>query len=152
MGRETERKFLVTSTVYRNMATSRTEIRQGYLNRDPERTVRIRTRGDKGYITVKGLTSGFTRQEFEYEIPFQDASEMMGLCIPPLLEKTRYEVPYGGHVWEVDEFGGNLTGLTVAEVELPSEDTPVELPPFAGQEVTGDPRYYNSNLSAAAMP
>lgn len=146
MAVEIEHKYLVRNQSYRDMASSADDICQGYLCRVPERTVRVRTRGGKGYITVKGKTDGDSRLEFEYEIPYGDAVEMLSLCEPPKLEKTRYLVEFGGHCWEVDEFHGKLQGLVTAEIELPVSETDYTLPPFVGENVTGDRRYYNSNL------
>lgn len=150
MGLEIERKFKVRSEVFRKMASSSIDIRQGYLSRDPMRTVRIRLRcgasGCQGYITVKGITAGAVREEYEYEIPAADAERMLSLCEGRMLSKTRWIVPYGDHIWEVDEFHGDLSPLIVAEVELSSPDEEITLPPFAGEEVTGDARYYNSAL------
>lgn len=146
MALEIEHKYLVINKSYVDMAYDAEEICQGYLNRTPERTVRIRTRGRKGFLTVKGKNSGDTRLEFEYEIPFDDAMKILGLCAPPLILKTRYLVNYCGMKWEVDEYHGDLEGLAVAEIELPSSDTSYSLPPFAGENVTGNPKYYNSNL------
>lgn len=147
MGLEIEQKYLVKNDSYRGMSTSVREIRQGYLSRVPERTVRVRTVDDKGFITVKGLTRGLVRLEYEYEIPVTDARELLTLCEPPVIEKRRYIVDYAGKKWEVDEFMGHLSPLVVAEIELNSEDEQYETPPFIGKNVTGDPRYYNSNLS-----
>lgn len=146
MGLEIEHKYLVKNDNYKGMATATYRIRQGYLNRDPERTVRVRTKGEKGYLTVKGKTRGATRLEFEYEIPVEDAEMMLGLCESPVLDKVRYIVPYKGHTWEVDEFLGDREGLVTAEIELPSEEERYDIPDFIGKNVTGDPRYYNSNL------
>lgn len=149
MGKEIEHKYLVVDDSYKGIACRSFEIVQGYLCREPERTVRIRTKGEKGYITVKGIATGCAREEFEYEVSLQDAREMLRLCVPPLLEKTRWIVAFGGFEWEVDEFHGPLSGLVTAEIELPSSDTPYTKPPFVGEDVTGDPRYYNSNLNGA---
>lgn len=146
MALEIERKFLVKDMSFKDMSRSSLNIRQGYLNRIPERTVRVRIRGDKGYLTIKGINKGMTRKEFEYEIPFADAQELLDLCEPPVLEKERYIVDYKGFVWEVDCFHGKNEGLVTAEIELPSEDTEFPIPAFVGQEVTGNPDYYNSNL------
>lgn len=146
MAREIERTFLVKNYNFKEMATETIVILQGYLNRDPERTVRVRLANDRGYITVKGKNHGMTRHEFEYEIPLDDARQILSLCTGKILDKTRYVVPYEGHVWEVDEYNGELRGLVVTEVELEREDEKVELPSFVGKEVTGDPRYYNSQL------
>ena len=146
MGREIERKFLVTSDAWRKDAAGM-DIRQGYLSLDPARTVRVRLAGEEAWITVKGLTRGATRDEFEYEIPAADAAAMLdGLC-SAVLEKTRHRVRFGGQTWEVDEFRGRHAGLVVAEIELESEGSTVKLPPWIGKEVTDDPAYYNSNLA-----
>ncbi|HXX92004.1 MAG TPA: CYTH domain-containing protein [Planctomycetota bacterium] len=146
MGKEIERKYLVTGDGWREGASGRV-FRQGYLSSRKERTVRVRTDGEKGTLTVKGPSTGAARDEFEYEIPLADAQEMLDrLCERPLIEKTRYVVPFGGRRWEVDVFAGDNLGLVVAEVELESESAPLELPPWAGREVTDDPRYYNANL------
>ncbi|MDE7180763.1 MAG: CYTH domain-containing protein [Muribaculaceae bacterium] len=150
MGLEIERKFLVTDTDYHQRAEKQVRIRQGYLSRDPERTVRVRIKDDKGYLTVKGSTDGCVRQEFEYEIPQADAESMLALCVPPVLEKIRYLVREGNHVWEIDEFLSLPAPLTLAEIELESVDEPFDLPSFIGEEVTGDPVYYNSNLTAGS--
>ncbi len=146
MGREIERKFLVTSDAWRAGAAG-LEIRQGYLSLDPERTVRVRLAGTDAWLTVKGITRGATRDEFEYEIPAADAAAMLdGLCTAHV-EKTRYPVRFGGQTWEVDEFHGANEGLIVAEIELDLEGSTVKLPPWIGAEVTDDPRYYNASLA-----
>ena len=124
-----------------------TSYRQGYLNSVKERTVRVRTIADKGFLTVKGITTGATRSEFEYEIPAADADAMLTeLCEKPLIEKNRYKIPFAGLTWEIDEFFGDNAGLVVAEVELGSEGQGFEKPGWIGEEVTSDPRYFNSNL------
>lgn len=146
MGMEIEHKYLVKNDSYKSQSSAKSHILQGYLCREPERTVRVRVRDDKGFLTVKGKNSGAGRLEFEYEIPLRDAAALLGLCIPPVLDKTRYIVPYCGHIWEVDEFHGDREGLVTAEVELKSESESYPLPDFVGADVTGDPRYYNSNL------
>ena len=146
MAVEIERKFLVNSHDDRNMASACHTIVQGYLSKEPERTVRIRIKDDKGFITVKGKTIGCKRLEFEYEIPLDDAKDMLKLCLSPILEKKRYIVNYCGFKWEIDEFEGYLAPLVMAEVELPDESLPLQLPAFIGEEVTGNPKYYNSNL------
>lgn len=146
MAFEIEHKYLVKNDEYLKLQTEVHHIKQGYLSRNPERTVRIRIRDDKGYITVKGITKGDIRHEFEYEIPISDAEEMLTLCVPPVIEKYRHIVPYKGHIWEVDEFKGNLNHVVLAEIELESRDEKYEIPPFIGQNITGDVRYYNSNL------
>ena len=143
---EIEHKYLVVNDSYRQMACEVTEIKQGFLSRDPERTVRVRMRDGHGFITVKGRGEGAAHPEFEYEIPLEDARQMMELCEPPVIDKTRYIVFHDGNRWEVDEFHGEQEGLVIAELEVPSEDYRFSLPPFVGLEVTGDPRYYNSQL------
>jgi adenylate cyclase len=148
MAKEIERKFLVKGNSWRDQDTGK-HYRQGYLSTVKERTVRVRTAGDKGFITVKGSNTGATRSEFEYEIPMSDANEMLDrLCEQPLIEKTRYRIPFGGLTWEIDEFEGDNRGLVTAEVELRNENQAVSLPDWIGQEVTADPRYFNSNLVA----
>ena len=147
MGREIERKFLVIGDGWREGAVGRL-YRQGYLSADPLRTVRVRSDGRSGFLTVKGPNRGAARDEYEYEIPLADAEEMLDrLRTGPLVEKTRYLVPHAGLVWEVDVFEGENRGLVVAEVELEGEDQPVQLPSWIGREVTGDERYYNVNLA-----
>jgi adenylate cyclase len=146
MAKEIERKFLVNGVDWKTLAKG-TSYRQGYLNSVKERTVRVRTIDDKGFLTVKGITRGATRSEFEYEIPAADADAMLtDLCEKPLIEKNRYKIQTGRHVWEIDEFFGENQGLIVAEVELTSEEEAFEKPLWVGEEVTGDPRYFNSNL------
>jgi adenylate cyclase len=146
MAKEIERKFLVKSDAWRSLAEG-TKYRQGYLNSDKERVVRVRTINDKGFLTIKGITVGATRSEFEYEIPLEDTDFMLdNLCEQFLIEKNRYKIKMGDLVWEVDEFFGKNEGLIVAEVELTSEDQKFEKPDWIGEEVTSDPRYFNSNL------
>ncbi|MCM1452199.1 MAG: CYTH domain-containing protein [Clostridium sp.] len=147
MALEIERKFLVANESYRQTATSRIDIWQGYISTDPQATARLRIANDKAFLTIKGKNRGATRGEWEYPIPLNEAIEMKPLC-KASLEKTRYIVPHEGHVWEVDEFRGRHKGLTVAEIELKTENEAFSIPPFIGEEVTGDPKYYNSNLSA----
>ena len=145
MGKEIERKFLVEGDGWR--AGKGTAYRQGYLSTVKERSVRVRVAGDKAMLTIKGLTIGATRSEYEYEIPVRDAEEMLdNLCERPLIEKRRYKIDHGGLTWEVDEFFGENQGLVVAEVELKSEGQAIEFPPWIGKEVTDDPRYFNVNL------
>ena len=144
MGKEIERKFRVIKDTWRNVKGTR--YRQGYLNSAKERSVRVRTMEDKAYLTIKGIAIGVSRMEFEYEIPLQDADELLEICEKPLIEKTRYKVQEGGFVWEVDEFFRENQGLIVAEVELESEDQEFPKPDWVREEVTGDPRYFNSNL------
>ena len=146
MGTEIERKFLMKDDAWRSLAKG-TKYRQGYLNSTKERVVRVRTIDDKGFLTIKGITTGATRVEYEYEIPNAEATAMLDeLCEKPLIEKNRYKIAFSGFTWEVDEFFGENKGLIVAEVELESEDQPFEKPDWIGEEVTGDPKYFNSNL------
>lgn len=148
MAQEIERKFLIANDAWRNGASG-THYRQGYLSTEPTRTVRVRLAGSRGYLTIKGKSSGAARLEYEYEIPAADANELLDLlCQRPLIEKVRYKIAFAGMTWEVDEFEGENAGLLIAEVELQSEDQSVELPPWVGDEVTGDRRYYNASLIA----
>lgn len=147
MGVEIERKFLLRNHDWKNAVVGKTCLRQGFLSTDPERTLRVRLADGQGTLTVKGLTRGARRVEFEYPIPAEDAARMLDeLCLKPLIEKIRHEVPYAGMLWEIDVFSGDNAGLVVAEVELNDEGQVFELPPWVGEEVTGDPRYYNANL------
>lgn len=146
MALEIEHKYLVKNDNYKRISEESVLIRQGYLSRIPERTVRVRIKGDKGFLTIKGKNSGAVRAEFEYEIPIEDADRILQLCPPPLLEKIRYIVPFEGHIWEVDEFLGERTGLVTAEIELHDENEAYDIPDFVGDDVTGNPKYYNSNL------
>ena len=146
MGQEIERKFLVRGDDWRGLATGKT-YRQGYLSTVKERTVRVRTIDDKGFLTIKGISRGVSRSEFEYEIPAEEANELLDdLCERPLIEKRRYKIPAGRHTWEVDEFLGENDGLIVAEIELASESEAFERPSWIGEEVSSDPRYFNANL------
>jgi len=145
MALEIERKFLVRGDDWRT--ADGVPYRQGYLNRDKQRTVRVRIAGEKGFLTIKGVSTGATRVEFEYEIPVTEAASLLMLCDGPLIEKTRHRIPLGAHVWEVDEFHGDNAGLVVAEIELGSEDEVFERPDWVTVEVTEDARYYNSNLA-----
>lgn len=148
LAKEIERKFLVAGEDWRALARG-TRYRQGYLSTVKERTVRVRTIDDKGFLTIKGITVGATRSEYEYEIPAADADEMLDdLCEQPIIEKNRYEIPLAGVTWEVDEFLGVNDGLIVAEVELQSEDQSFPKPDWIGEEVTDDPKYFNANLIA----
>ena len=141
MAKEIERKFLVKGDAWRALANG-TTYRQGYLNSAKERTVRVRTAEDKAFLTIKGLTLGATRAEYEYAIPFDEGKAMLDA----LAEKPRYKIPAGDLTWEIDEFLGDNAGLIVAEVELKSEDQAFDRPAWLGDEVTGDTRYYNANL------
>ncbi|MDB6171578.1 MAG: adenylate cyclase [Chthoniobacteraceae bacterium] len=142
---EIERKFLVKGEAWRAQAEP-TDIRQGYLAREERCVVRVRVAGGCAWLTVKSRVVGITRSEYEYEIPYAQGEEMLGLCAKPIMEKRRHRVAFCGMTWEVDEFLGENSGLIVAEVELTSADQNVTLPEWVGEEVTGDPRYYNSNL------
>jgi CYTH domain-containing protein len=146
MALETERKFLVKGHEWQSLGKA-IPYAQGYLSTERGRTVRVRIAGTKSYLTVKGPVRGITREEFEYEIPIEDAKIMMTLCTGNRIEKTRTKIRIGRHVWEVDEFSGANTGLVLAEVELSDPREHVEPPEWIGPEVTGDPRYYNSNLA-----
>ena len=155
MSQEIERKFLVADDSYRRLAYKKSRIKksrieQGYICSARGKTVRIRIRDDKGYITIKGPSnaSGTSRYEWEQEIPLGDAEELMALCEPERIEKVRYLVDFANHTFEVDEFHGENEGLIVAEVELESEAEQVEFPSFIGEEVTGQTKYYNSHLRA----
>ena len=146
MGIEIERKFLLSADTWKELAQG-TYYRQGYLNSQKERTVRVRTIGDTGFLTIKGISVGATRMEYEYEIPVEDARVLLSeLCEKPLIEKKRYKIEFAGFIWEVDEFFGENEGLIVAEIELESEDQQFEKPEWVGKEVSGDPRYFNSSL------
>ncbi len=146
MSLEIEHKYLVKNDSYKNHSSHSFRISQGYLSREPERTVRVRIKDNKGFLTIKGKNIGATRAEFEYEIRLEDAEKLLSMCVPPILEKIRYIVPFEGHIWEVDEFLGNKAGLVTAEIELKSTDEEYILPNFVGENVTGNPKYYNSNL------
>ncbi|AXJ00718.1 adenylate cyclase [Cyclonatronum proteinivorum] len=147
MAKEIERKFLVKGD-FKDAASKQMRITQGYLSSVPERTVRVRIKGDKGFITIKGIgsSSGASRYEWEKEIPVREVNELLEICEPGVIDKTRYQVPFSGLTFEVDEFYGDNEGLTVAEVELSSEDQAFEKPEWLGEEVTGDVKYYNSML------
>lgn len=149
MAVEIERKFLVIDDRWRETAPG-ILFRQGYLSVAPDRTVRVRLEGEIGKLTIKGRTEGISRREYEYQIPRQEAVELLdNLCLRPLIEKTRYRVEHDGMIWEIDQFYGANEGLIIAEIELESEDTQVTLPDWIGLEVSGNPRYYNSSLVAA---
>ena len=148
MAQEIERKFLVKSDAFKEDSFEKTKIVQGFLSTVPERTVRIRIKGDKGFITVKGIgnESGISRYEWEKEISVEDATDLLKISEPGIIDKTRFNVKFGKHIFEVDEFYGENEGLTVAEVELSSEDEEIQKPTWLGEEVTGDVRYYNAVL------
>lgn len=147
MTQEIERKFLVAGD-FKSLAHEAIRITQGYLSSVPERTVRVRIKGEKGFITIKGIgsKSGASRFEWEKEIPVNEVQELLKICEPGVIDKTRYLVKVGTHIFEIDEFYGDNEGLTVAEVELAAEDEAFERPTWLGQEVTGDVRYYNAML------
>lgn len=147
MAQEIERKFLVTGD-FKALAHKQTRITQGYLSSVPERTVRVRIKGDKGFITIKGIgsASGASRYEWEKEIPVKEVEELLTICEPGVIDKTRFLVQAGPHTYEVDEFYGDNLGLTVAEIELSDEEESFTKPSWLGNEVTGDPRYFNSML------
>ena len=148
MAQEIEKKFLVTSDSFKKAAFKEIRITQGYLSAVPERTVRIRIKGKSGFITIKGIgnDSGASRYEWEKEIPLTEAEELLKICEPGVIDKTRYEVKAGDHTFEVDEFYGENQGLVVAEIELKNEDDHFEKPTWLGEEVTGDAKYYNAML------
>ncbi len=147
MAKEIERKFLVKGD-FKPFAQKSTRITQGYLSSVPERAVRVRIKGDKGFITIKGIgnEAGTTRYEWEKEIPVSEVEDLLKICEPGVIDKTRYVIGHGNHTFEVDEFYGENQGLVVAEVELTSEDEAFEKPEWLGEEVTGDVRYYNVML------
>ncbi|MCL9805984.1 CYTH domain-containing protein [Flavobacterium amniphilum] len=146
---EIERKFLVTNTDCISLASNQNRIVQGYLNSNPERTVRIRIKGDQGYLTIKGKgnQSGTTRMEWETEIPVKEAEQLLSLCEKGVIDKIRYEIPAGNHTYELDVFSGENKGLIIAEIELASETEEFLKPDWLGEEVTGDEKYYNAYLS-----
>jgi len=146
---EIERKFLVKSEAFKKEAFKQTRISQGFLNTDKARTVRVRLKGVQGFITIKGASSesGLSRFEWEKEIPKQEAEALLELCEPSIIDKTRYEIKLGQHIYEVDEFYGDNSGLIVAEIELNTETETYIKPDWLGNEVTGDVKYYNSQLS-----
>ena len=146
MPAEIERKFLVRDDSWRDGAVP-LRIAQGYLSQDPERTVRVRFTGENAWLTIKGKTRGITRAEFEYAIPPAEALDLLGLCLPSVIDKTRHLVRDGGHVWEIDVFHGANDGLVIAEVELANEADCPEMPAWVGREVSSDARYFNSNLA-----
>lgn len=146
MGLEIERKFLVLNDTWKSSITRSHIIKQGYLNSDPERTVRVRVYGNQGFLTIKGKSENLTRKEYEYDIPSYEAEALLDLCEKPLIEKTRNLCQHEGHVWEVDVFEGVNRGLILAEIELTREDEKFSIPNWAGKEVSTDPKYFNSAL------
>ena len=144
---EIERKFLVDAKkLVKLKLTGGERISQGYLSTDANKVVRVRIKKNRGFLTIKSANIGIIRQEFEYEIPVNDAEEILKLCAPNLLKKVRYKVDYAGHVWEVDIFEGRHAGLILAEVEINSLDEFVKIPDWVGEEVSDNPKYFNSNL------
>lgn len=147
MAVEIERKFLVVDDSWQSAVSEQYFIAQGYLSVDAERTIRVRLKGEEGFLTIKGRPKGLVRREFEYQIPVADVQTMLDtMCDRPPIKKRRYEVFFQGHLWEIDVFEGVNAGLILAEVELKRPDEQVSLPPWVGSEVTGDPKYYNARL------
>lgn len=146
MPQEIERKYLVSDDSWKNEADRGERIEQGYLSVDPERTVRVRLRGERARLTVKGPNDGPVRVEFEYEIPPEDAREILELCLRPVIHKQRHLLPGRDGTWEIDVFEGENAGLVVAEIELADAAAAPSLPPWIGADITDDPRYYNANL------
>lgn len=147
MGREIERKFVVTGDHWRSLVDTGVIVRQGYLSLEPGRSVRVRLAGETGSLNIKGKISTLSRHEFEYDISTKDAQELLDkLCVQPPIVKTRYRLTHGGLVWEIDEFAGDNAGLIIAEIELESEDQAFDAPQWLGEEVSHDPRYLNINL------
>ena len=148
MATEIERKFLVNGGSWKQGVTGE-RVRQAYLSTDKQRVVRVRVIDDRAWLTVKGQTQGISRLEFEYQIPADDADEMLRLlCHQPIIDKTRYRVRHGDHTWEIDEFHGANDGLVIAEIELQTENEPFERPEWLGEEVSSDHRYFNSSLAS----
>ncbi|WP_435685969.1 CYTH domain-containing protein [Sedimenticola selenatireducens] len=147
MALEIERKYLVINDKWKENILSESVLKQGYIANQPNATVRVRIAGEVAYLNIKSATTGITRAEFEYQIPRSDAEQILEqVAEHPFIDKTRYKVQWGSHVWDLDLFAGENQGLIMAEVELNSEDESFELPPWAGKEVSGDPRYYNASL------
>ena len=146
MNVEIEHKYTVVDASYRQMSSRSIHTSQGYLSRCPDTTIRIRIADNVGMITIKTRNQGDSRREYEYPIPVDDARQLLAMCPPPIIDKVRDIVEFHGHCWEVDEFSSPRQGLVVADIELPDSQTPSDLPPFVGENVTGNPDYYNSNL------
>lgn len=146
MSTEIEHKYLVTSRDFIDGVSESHTLQQGYLSRDKGRTVRVRIWDKSAFLTIKGANTGASRPEFEYPIPVDDALQLLQLCPPPIISKTRHIYKYEGNKWEIDEFHEELEGLILAEIEIPSEDYQFKIPAFVGKDVTNDPRYYNSHL------
>ncbi|EGJ70740.1 adenylate cyclase [Bacteroides coprosuis DSM 18011] len=149
MSIEIERKFLVKNNSFKALSSDSSYLKQGYICLDKERTVRVRIKGSKGYLTIKGMSndSGLSRFEWEKEISLEEANQLFKLVLPGVIEKTRYNVPIEGYIWEIDVFEGGNSGLILAEIELETELSSFVIPSFIGEEVTGDKRYYNAYLS-----
>lgn len=146
MGKEIERKYVINQALWQPQGSG-IHFKQGYLNSQKERVVRVRIEGEKAKLTIKGVTQGVTRSEFEYAIPTEDAAILLdNLCEQPLIDKHRHKEMHGGKLWEIDVFHGDNEGLIVAEIELATEDEKYELPTWVVEEVSSDPRYFNSNL------
>lgn len=146
MGMEIERKFLVSGDAWKD-GSKGTRIAQGYLSMDPDRTVRVRLAGEEAWLTIKGRGEGIRRAEFEYPLPPDEASLLLRMCLPSVIDKTRYRIEHAGHLWEVDVFHGANDGLILAEVELEAEDEAVEIPPWVDLEVSEDSRFFNASLA-----
>lgn len=147
MGVEIERKFLVNNALWNKLEKPEGDFyRQGYLLTDPKKTIRVRQTSDKGFLTIKGISVGATRAEYEYEIPFAEAKELLDHFAVAELSKIRYKISIDNHIWEIDVFSGKNEGLIVAEIELKSEDEKYGIPNWIAEEVTGEEKYYNSNL------
>lgn len=147
MGLEIEKKFLLKNDSWKTQITTGNYYRQAYLSSQPDRVVRVRTVEDKAYLTIKGKSVGAVRSEYEYEIPYEEAVEILTrICEKPIIEKIRYKVMYKNLLWEIDEFEAENKGLVVAEVELEEENQHIELPPWVGEEVTMQEKYYNASL------
>jgi adenylate cyclase len=144
MGLEIERKFLIKNDSWKNEIKKTVSIRQGYLNSEVERTVRIRIQGEQGVLTIKGKNQNVTRKEFEYQIPLDDALNLLSMCEKPIIEKTRFLIPSNRSTWEIDVFDGENKGLVIAEIELTSEEESFDIPNWLGEEVSSE--YYNSSL------
>lgn len=152
MAKEIERKYIVIKDGFKELSTAKHSIVQGYISTIPDRTVRVRIKDSKAFLTVKGRNQGAERSEWEFEIPFEEAKEIL-YQLPGVkgLTKTRYIVPWEGHIWEVDEFHGQHKGLVLAEIELSDASEEFDLPPFVGKEVTDNPEYYNSVLASSEL-
>ena len=146
MGLEIERKFLIKNDSWKNEIKKTVSIRQGYLNSEVERTVRIRIQGEQGVLTIKGKNQNVTRKEFEYQIPLDDAINLLSMCEKPIIEKTRFLIPSNRSTWEIDVFDGENKGLVIAEIELTSEEESFDIPNWLGEEVSSESKYYNSSL------